>query len=352
VLSEAVAAHDNLRVRFQSLSKKLRAQTATSDLAAIHRQLTSEVRTGAIREETNGTPAALQRVGEDRLASSPQLARPVLRGGSNRDTVTSRYGMRPILVFALCARAPSPPTQHRNRRRPQGVLRFRAPSSHFLSNRQVIYPGLWAQVLENSSFEENLWSADNLRRRVEDEPALARARSWVAASLEPLDYARACATSHAGAAANSARSLYLMACPRPRPGCDSSLPAGASRGAYVGSLWVKHAEGRPRSRFPCDVVTAPGDAGARVAGAPGTDWRKYDSRLTEARAVARLEPVDSVAAAARPAFLDQAFCSRQTRGRPGPDMVEVPGVAHPVVRFGALHSGYHWRDGVVRWTSA
>ncbi len=48
-----------------------------------------------------------------------------------------------------------------------------------------IYPGLWAQILENPSFEENLWSADGLRRRIDEEPALARA-SAAAASANSL----------------------------------------------------------------------------------------------------------------------------------------------------------------------
>jgi hypothetical protein len=35
-----------------------------------------------------------------------------------------------------------------------------------------IYPGLWAQILENPSFEDNLWSMRNLERMVEETPAL------------------------------------------------------------------------------------------------------------------------------------------------------------------------------------
>ncbi|MEK7753037.1 MAG: hypothetical protein AAB654_14030 [Acidobacteriota bacterium] len=78
-----------------------------------------------------------------------------------------------------------------------------------------IYPGLWAQVLENPSFEENLWSADSLRRRIEDEPALARASQMgLPHPWEPLDYAQGMRYEPRWRdAANSARSLYLMALP-------------------------------------------------------------------------------------------------------------------------------------------
>ena len=50
------------------------------------------------------------------------------------------------------------------------------------------YNGLWSEILQNPSFEENLWSARNVARMIEDEPTLARA-SDLALPLpwEPLD---------------------------------------------------------------------------------------------------------------------------------------------------------------------
>ena len=54
-----------------------------------------------------------------------------------------------------------------------------------------IYPGLWAQVLENPSFEDNLWSVRNIARMIEKEEALNRS-SQIGLPLpwEPLDYAQ------------------------------------------------------------------------------------------------------------------------------------------------------------------
>src|SRR3954463_15048933 len=40
-----------------------------------------------------------------------------------------------------------------------------------------IYPGLWAQILENPSFEDNLWSIRNLDRMVEQNPDLNQSSS-------------------------------------------------------------------------------------------------------------------------------------------------------------------------------
>ena len=74
-----------------------------------------------------------------------------------------------------------------------------------------IYPGLWAQVLENPSFEDNLWSADSLRRRIERRTgAGARlANRACRCPWEPLDYAQGMRYEPRwGDAANSARSLW------------------------------------------------------------------------------------------------------------------------------------------------
>ncbi len=46
------------------------------------------------------------------------------------------------------------------------------------------YGGLWAEVLENPSFEPGLWTAPNVARMIHDQPELARAsQSRSAAAL-------------------------------------------------------------------------------------------------------------------------------------------------------------------------
>src|SRR3954470_836722 len=50
------------------------------------------------------------------------------------------------------------------------------------------YNGLWAQVLQNPSFEENLWSAPAIARMIQDQPSLAAASELgLPMPWEPLD---------------------------------------------------------------------------------------------------------------------------------------------------------------------
>ncbi len=219
-----------------------------------------------------------------------------------------------------------------------------------------IYPGLWAQLLENPSFEENLWSADNLRRRIDEEPALARAS---AAGLphpwEPLDASQGMRYEPRwGDAANSSRSLYLMALPSKETGVRQAVYLPVHRiERYTGSLWVKHTEGPAALAISLRRRNRPGEVLARAPLAiEEREWRRYEFTLELKRgAVARLEPVDFVISAEHEtrALLDQVFLFPADHvGGLDPEMVEMcRALRTPVVRFGGNYtSGYHWRDGV------
>src|SRR5438270_8301173 len=56
---------------------------------------------------------------------------------------------------------------------------FKIPRTIFGSFLEPIgnstYNGLWAAILQNPSFEENLWSAAAIARMIQDEPSLVRA---------------------------------------------------------------------------------------------------------------------------------------------------------------------------------
>src|SRR5215468_6798617 len=83
-----------------------------------------------------------------------------------------------------------------------------------------IYGGLWAEILQNPSFEDGLWDAKKVAAMLAEEPALARA-SELALPLpwEPLDYAQGARYApHWQDAANSDRSLLLMALPGKQTG--------------------------------------------------------------------------------------------------------------------------------------
>jgi hypothetical protein len=74
-----------------------------------------------------------------------------------------------------------------------------------------IYGGLWAQILENPSFEENLWSAANLKAKLDADPSLYRSSGiGLPIPWKPLDWAGWRYEPRWGDAANSARSLFIM----------------------------------------------------------------------------------------------------------------------------------------------
>lgn len=51
-----------------------------------------------------------------------------------------------------------------------------------------IYGGLWAELLQNPSFEDKLWSAGAIQRMIQDEPELVRASELgLPLPWEPLD---------------------------------------------------------------------------------------------------------------------------------------------------------------------
>src|SRR5271157_5729711 len=75
------------------------------------------------------------------------------------------------------------------------------------------YGGLWAQVLENPSFEENLWSAGRIRQMLAERPELADSSAMgLPLPWQALDAAQGWRYEPRwGDAANSARSLLIMA---------------------------------------------------------------------------------------------------------------------------------------------
>src|ERR1035437_3223161 len=76
-----------------------------------------------------------------------------------------------------------------------------------------IYSGLWAQILENPSLEDNLWSAAALQAKLEANPALYRASQLgLPIPWEPLDARQGARYEPRwNDAANSYRSLLVMA---------------------------------------------------------------------------------------------------------------------------------------------
>ena len=150
-----------------------------------------------------------------------------------------------------------------------------------------IYPGLWAQILENPSFEDNLWGTPAIRRMVDAEPALGRASGLgLPLPWEPLDQAQGMRYEPRwGDAANSQRSLLVMGLPGKRVGVRQKVYLPAYRvQQYRGSIWARHIDG------PAQIEIAIRDARVPIR-LTGARWVRYEFEIAvPAGAIAPLEP--------------------------------------------------------------
>src|ERR1700693_4054698 len=82
------------------------------------------------------------------------------------------------------------------------------------------YGGLWAEILRNPSFEDDLWSARKIAELIQEEPQLSRSSEMgLTLPWEPLDYAQGARYAPEwNDAANSYRSLLVMALPERQTG--------------------------------------------------------------------------------------------------------------------------------------
>ncbi len=218
------------------------------------------------------------------------------------------------------------------------------------------YGGLWAQILENPSFEDNLWSAGRIRQMLSDRPELA-ASSNIGLPLpwQPLDAAQGWRYEPRwGDAANSTRSLLLMALPGRQTGVRQRVYLPVHRVLrYTGSLYAKPVSGPRELEVSLRQHDHPEQVLAKQAvRLSGTGWSRYEFALEIPKdALASREPADFVIAASDEArvLVDQAFLfpADQVDGM-NPEMIEMArALRTPVVRFGGNYtSGYHWRDGI------
>lgn len=218
-----------------------------------------------------------------------------------------------------------------------------------------IYGGLWAQVLENPSFEDNLWSADRISQMVTQRPEL-RESSRVGLPLpwESLDPGQGSRFEPRwGDAANSARSLLIMALPQKQTGVRQEVYLPVHRILrYTGSIYAKPVSGpneleislRKRNRI--DVYLGKQTLHLK----PG--WGRYEfSFELRPGTLASRESADFVIAASNEGrvLVDQAFLlpADNVEGM-NPEMIEMArAMRSPIVRFGGNYtSAYHFKDGV------
>lgn len=218
-----------------------------------------------------------------------------------------------------------------------------------------IYGGLWAQALENPSFEDNLWSADRIAQMVAQRPELGEAsRMGLPLPWLPLEAAQGWRYEPRwGDAPNSFRSLLIMALPGKETGIRQEIYLPVHRTLrYTGSLYAKSVSGRRELEVSLRKRSRPADVLTKRTVALGENWAKHEFSLElPPGAVATREPVDFVIAASDEARvqIDQVFLfpADHIDGM-NPEVVEmVRGLKSPVMRFGGnFTSGYHWRDGI------
>lgn len=221
---------------------------------------------------------------------------------------------------------------------------------------KATYSGLWAEILQNPSFEENLWSASNVAHMISDEPALARASALgLPLPWEPLDASQGNRYEPRwGDAANSWRSLAIFGSPEHVTGIKQKVYLPVDRELeYNGSLYVKHLSGHTGIRISLRKRDHPEQVLAQtIVRAAAEDWQKYTYTLKIPReSVSPLEPFDFVIEVEREerTLIDQAsLMPADAIDGLDPDMLRLAKAMHTsLLRFGGnFTSAYHWRDGV------
>ncbi|MBI3667720.1 MAG: hypothetical protein HY236_16070, partial [Acidobacteria bacterium] len=219
-----------------------------------------------------------------------------------------------------------------------------------------VYGGLWAQILENPSFEENLWSGENLRQMLGQEPALARSSGMgLPLPWEPLAYSQGWRYEPCwNDAANSFRSLLVMGLPDHQVGVRQQVYLPVHRTLrYTGSLYARTTGSPVGAEVSLRRRNHPEARLAQVAlHLTSQQWARYEFSLQLSPGqLGPLDLADFVIALSNDgrALIDQAllFPADHVDGM-DPEMIAMArALKTPLVRFGGnFTSGYHWRDGV------
>ncbi len=218
------------------------------------------------------------------------------------------------------------------------------------------YNGLWAELIENPSLEENLWSAPRVAEMLREEPLLARA-SDLALPLpwEPLVPGEGNRYEPRwGHAANSWRSLAIFGVMGEQTGIKQRVYLPVQRElTYRGSVYAKHLSGPAGLSVS---IRKRGEGGAVLASAQfdasDSEWKKYTFTLTLSPGqLAPRDPADFVLEvnSEERVEVDQfSLMPADAIDGMDPDVIAMARDMHsPLVRFGGNYtSAYHWRDGI------
>jgi alpha-N-arabinofuranosidase len=218
------------------------------------------------------------------------------------------------------------------------------------------YGGLWADLLENPSFEEGLWNAENFKKMLDEQPTLIRSSELgLPLPWEPLYYDQQNRYSSVwNDAANSHESLLVMGLPDGEVGVRQQiyLPIHRTR-AFTGHTSLKLLSGPPNVSLSLRRRNHPEENLAETSiNIEGSAWKSYEFQLdVPAGKLARLEPADFVLSVRGETriLLDQTslFPNDNIDGM-DPEVISMAKAMNaPVIRFGGnFTSAYHWRDAV------
>jgi alpha-N-arabinofuranosidase len=217
------------------------------------------------------------------------------------------------------------------------------------------YNGLWAEILENPSFEAGLWSPDRIAEMLHERPELRRSSDlavplpWEA--LDPRQGNRY--ALQYGDTANSWRSLRIFAVPGEPTGIKQRVYLPIHRTLhYVGSFYAKHLSGDSGISIAFRVRDREEILASQQITATNPNWQKYTFSLTVPEGkLHRLDPADFAVVIAGDGRVDlDQFSLMPSDAEDGldPDAVSLAKQMHtPLVRFGGnFTSSYHWKDGV------
>ena len=271
--------------------------------------------------------------------------------------VTQEIFIFPLLCFCLPVAALAQTKVEIDASRPAAYTIPRTIFGSFLEPiGNSTYNGLWAEILQNPSLEENLWSAGRVAEMIHQEPSLERASQLgLPLPWEPLDVTEGNRYEPRwGDAANSWRSLTVFAVPDRATGIKQKVYLPMYRELrYEGSLYARHLSGAAELDLSLRKMDQRGQSLCHVTiQASDAHWHKYTFSLAvPAGELHPLEPADFVVQLSgdERVELDQlSLLPADAIDGLDPDIVRMSKEMHtPLVRFGGnFTSAYHWRDGV------
>jgi alpha-N-arabinofuranosidase len=217
------------------------------------------------------------------------------------------------------------------------------------------YNGLWAELLQNPSFEAGLWSPAKIAEMLQERPELRHASDLgLPVPWEPLDAHQGNRYEvHYGNAVNSWQSLRIFAVPGAPTGIKQKVYLPVHRtSVYVGSFYGKHLSGASSVTIALRLRNEDEALASRQIQVADSSWKKYAFTLSiSSGRLHRLDPADLVVEVEgdERVELDQ-FSLMPADAKDGldPDVVAMArDMNTPLVRFGGnFTSSYHWTDGI------